>query len=62
MIHPGPFVRVRCADYGDEWIVECDTFAAGEPEPHTTGPYRFGTEHEAKVFVETSLRSAESPS
>ena len=58
MIHPGPFVRVRCADYGDEWVVEYDVFSDDE-QPRTEGPYRFGTEQEAKRFIDSSLRAPE---
>jgi hypothetical protein len=50
------FVRVRCADYGDEWVVECDVYAGEEREPRTLGPYSFGSERDAKQFVEQSLR------
>jgi hypothetical protein len=51
-----PFVRVRCADYGDEWVVEWDVFSGDEREPHTSGPYSFGSEQDAKQFVAQSLR------
>jgi hypothetical protein len=54
-----PFVRVRCADYGDEWVVECDVYSGDGQEPRTSGPYRFGNEPEAQKFVETSLRALE---
>lgn len=52
-----PVVRLRCADYGDEWIVDCDVYPVDElsVEPRTAGPYVFGTAQEAKAFVETSL-------
>jgi hypothetical protein len=52
-----PVVRLRCADYGHEWVVDCDVYPAGEPceEPRTAGPYVFGTAEEAKEFVDTSL-------
>ena len=52
-----PFVRVRCADYGDEWVVECDVFSGDETQPHTAGPYRFASAQEAQRFVETSLQA-----
>jgi hypothetical protein len=52
-----PAVRMRCADYGTECVVECDLYPAGEPAavPTTTGPFVFGTVGEARSFVETSL-------
>ena len=56
-----PVVRLSCADYGTEWIVECDVYPVDEisVEPRTTGPYVFGTAHDAKAFVETSLLALE---
>ena len=53
------FVRLRCADYGDEWVVEYDVFSAEDDKPVTAGPYSFSTEQVAKRFVETSLRAVE---
>jgi hypothetical protein len=52
-----PVVRLRCADYGDEWVVDCDVYPAEELSvaPRSTGPYRFESAQEAKTFVETSL-------
>jgi hypothetical protein len=52
-----PVVRLRCADYGDEWVVECDVYPVNElsVQPKIAGPYSFGTKQEAKTFVETSL-------
>ena len=52
-----PVVRLRCADYGDEWVVDCDVYPVDElsVEPRTTGPYNFSSANEAKTFVETSL-------
>jgi len=52
-----PVVRLRCADYGDEWVVNCDVYPVDElsVQPRTAGPYSFGTAGEAKQFVETSL-------
>jgi hypothetical protein len=52
-----PVVRLRCADYVTEWIVECDVYPVDElsVEPRTAGPYVFGTAQEARSFVETSL-------
>jgi len=52
-----PVVRLRCADYGHEWVVDCDVYPAGElsVEPRTAGPYVFDTAEGAKEFVDTSL-------
>jgi hypothetical protein len=52
-----PVVRLRCADYGDEWVVDCDVYPAEELSvaPRSTGPYRFESAQEAKTFMETSL-------
>jgi hypothetical protein len=52
-----PVVRLRCADYGHEWVVDCDVYPVDElsVEPQTAGPYVFGTAQEAKEFVDTSL-------
>jgi hypothetical protein len=52
-----PVVRLRCADYVTEWVVECDVFPVDEltVAPRTAGPYVFGTAQEAKSFVESSL-------
>jgi hypothetical protein len=52
-----PVVRLRCADYGTEWVVECDVYPVGElsVQPKTAGPYSFASAEEAKSFVETSL-------
>jgi hypothetical protein len=52
-----PVVRLRCADYGDEWVVDCDVYPIDElsAEPRSTGPYSFTSKHDAKAFVETSL-------
>jgi hypothetical protein len=51
-----PVVRLRCADYGDEWVVDCDVYPAEELSvaPRSTGPYRFESAQEAKTFMETS--------
>jgi len=56
-----PIVRLRCADYGTEWVVECDVYPVDElsVQPKTAGPYVFGTAQEAKSFVETSLLALE---
>jgi hypothetical protein len=52
-----PVVRLRCADYGDEWVVDCDVYPADtlSVEPRRTGPYTFRSAQEAKTFIETSL-------
>ncbi len=52
-----PVVRLRCADYRTEWVVECDVYPVDElsVQPRTAGPYVFGTAQEARSFVETSL-------
>ena len=51
-----PVVRMRCADYGTEWIVECDVYPVDElsVEPRVAGPYVFNSARAAKSFVETS--------
>ena len=56
-----PLVRLRCADYGHEWVVDCDVYPADElsVEPRTAGPYVFDTAEEAKDFVDTSLLALE---
>jgi hypothetical protein len=52
-----PVVRMRCSDYGTEWVVECDVYPVNElsVQPKSAGPYVFKTREEARVFVETSL-------
>jgi hypothetical protein len=52
-----PVVRMRCSDYGSEWVVECDVYPVDElsVQPKSAGPYVFKTREEARVFVETSL-------
>jgi hypothetical protein len=56
-----PVVRLRCSDYGSEWVVECDVYPVDElsVQPRTAGPYVFGSAQEAKNFVETSLLALE---
>jgi hypothetical protein len=56
-----PVVRLRCADYGHEWVVECDVYPVDElsVQPRTTGPYVFASAQDAKSFVETSLLALE---
>jgi hypothetical protein len=51
-----PVVRMRCADYGTEWVVECDVYPVDEVsvEPRVAGPYVFDSARAAKSFVETS--------
>jgi hypothetical protein len=52
-----PVVRMRCSDFGTEWIVECDVYPVDElsVQPKSAGPYVFKTREEARMFVETSL-------
>ena len=52
-----PVVRLRCADYGDEWVVDCDVYPVDQlsVELRSTGSYTFTSAQEAKTFVETSL-------
>lgn len=52
-----PVVRLRCADYGDEWVVDCDVYPVDQRSvaPRSTGSYTFTSAQEAKTFVETSL-------
>jgi hypothetical protein len=51
-----PVVRMRCADYGTEWIVECDVYPVDElsVEPRVSWPYVFDSARAAKSFIETS--------
>jgi hypothetical protein len=52
-----PVVRMRCTDYGHEFVVECDVYPVDElsVQPRSAGPYVFRTREEARVFVDTSL-------
>jgi hypothetical protein len=52
-----PVVRMRCSDYGTEWVVECDVYPVDQlsVQPKRAGPYVFKTAEEARVFVETAL-------
>jgi hypothetical protein len=52
-----PVVRMRCADYGTEWVVECDVYPVDRlsVQPQSAGPYVFKTAEEARVFVDTAL-------
>jgi hypothetical protein len=52
-----PVVRMRCADYGHEWVVECDVYPVDElsVQPKSAGPYVFKSAQEARVFIDTSL-------
>jgi hypothetical protein len=54
-----PVVRLRCADYGTEWVVECDVYPIGElsVQPRTAGPYTFASAAEARCFVDSSLQA-----
>jgi hypothetical protein len=56
-----PVVRMRCTDYGTEWIVECDVYPVDElsVEPKIAGPYVFDSARAAKSFVETSQLALE---
>jgi hypothetical protein len=56
-----PVVRMRCTDYGSEWIVECDVYPVDElsVEPRIAGPYVFDSARAAKSFVETSQLALE---
>jgi hypothetical protein len=56
-----PVVRLRLADYGDEWVVDCDVYPVDElsVEPRSTGPYSFRTAQDARAFVETSVMALE---
>jgi hypothetical protein len=56
-----PVVRMRCADYGTEWVVECDVYPVDEVsvEPRVAGPYVFDSARAAKSFVETSQLALE---
>jgi hypothetical protein len=56
-----PVVRMRCSDYGTEWIVECDVYPVDEMsvEPRIAGPYVFDSARAAKSFVETSQLALE---
>jgi hypothetical protein len=52
-----PVVRLSCADYGTEWVVAADVYPVDgvSVQPKSAGPYVFGTAHEARRFVESSL-------
>lgn len=52
-----PVVRLRCTDYGDEWVVDCDVYPVDQLSvaPRSTDSYTFTSAQEAKTFVETSL-------
>lgn len=54
-----PVVRLRCLDYGDEWVVDCDVYPADPGSVHAAGPYSFANAQEARRFVETSLMALE---
>ena len=52
-----PVVRMRCSDYGTEWVVECDVYPVDKlsVQPKSVGPYVFKTAEEARMFVDTAL-------
>jgi hypothetical protein len=52
-----PVVRLTCADYGTEWVVAADVYPVDgvSVQPKSAGPYVFGTAHEARRFIESSL-------
>jgi hypothetical protein len=52
-----PVVRLRCSDYGTEWVVDCDVYPVDKlsVQAKSAGPYVFKTAEEARVFVETAL-------
>ena len=52
-----PVVRMRCSDYGAQWIVECDVYPVGElaVEPKQAGPYVFENSADARRFIDESL-------
>jgi len=56
-----PVVRMRCSDYGTEWVVECDVYPVDKlsVQPRSAGPYVFRTAEEARAFVQTSLLALE---
>ena len=54
-----PVVRMRCADYGTEWIVECDVYPvdAVRVEPLRPGPYTFATRAQANAFMDEAAKA-----
>jgi hypothetical protein len=56
-----PVVRLRCSDYGTDWVVECDVYPVGElsVQPKSAGPYVFEAAEEARAFVDSSLQALE---
>ena len=52
-----PVVRMRCSDYGSQWVVECDVYPVDELtiEPKQAGPYVFAVAAEARRFMDESL-------
>jgi hypothetical protein len=52
-----PVVRMRCSDYGSEWVVECDVYPVDKlsVQPKSAGPYVFKKAEEARMFVDTAL-------
>jgi hypothetical protein len=52
-----PVVRMRCTDYGTQWVVDCEVYPVDEltVAPKTAGPYVFETSAEARRFIDESL-------
>ena len=52
-----PVVRMRVADHGSEWVVECDVYPVDRltVRPKAAGPYVFTSREEARRFVDESL-------
>ena len=52
-----PVVRMRCSDYGSQWVVECDVYPVDELtiDPKQAGPYVFENSAEARRFINESL-------
>jgi hypothetical protein len=52
-----PVVRIRCTDYGTQWVVECEVYPVDEltVQPKTAGPYVFESSTEARRFIDESL-------
>jgi hypothetical protein len=52
-----PVVRMRVADFGTQWVVECDVYPVDQltVAPKKAGPYVFTSSAEAKRFVDESL-------
>jgi hypothetical protein len=52
-----PVVRIRCTDYGAQWVVECEVYPVDQltVQPKTAGPYVFESSAEARRFIDESL-------